>query len=78
MIFNIEDCYSQNESQIDDITKCAKDGADQYTEKPYSNNFRIDNYFQKDGQYVKTIQEKEWSNMKYTWIRFSSYFRVNF
>ena len=31
LIFSIEENYSQNESQIDDITKCAKDGVDQYT-----------------------------------------------
>ena len=64
MIFSIEDCYSQNESQIDDITKCAKDGADEYDGEPYPCHFRHEKYFQKDGQYVKITQEKKWSDMK--------------
>lgn len=31
---------------------------------PYPQHFRTEKYFQKDGQNVKIIQEKRWSDMK--------------
>ena len=66
LIRSIEEKYKKNETEIDTMTKNAKENADKYNGDPYPNHFKIEKFFQKDEKNVKQHQENNWSNMKKT------------
>ena len=63
---SIEDKYSKYTFEIDEMTKNANEGADQYDGEPYPNHFKTEKFFEKDGIYVLDMLEKSWNEMKVT------------
>ena len=61
---NISEKYSNNETEIDVMTKNAKEALDQYDRAPFPNHFKCELYFKKDTKYFKEIFMKEWDAMK--------------
>ena len=64
LVKSIEDQYSKNKSEIDEMFKNAKIGANEYDGEPFPNHFKIENYFQRDGVYIEKIHENHWQEMK--------------
>ena len=49
---NISKKYDSNESEIDEMTKSAKENLDQHDSLPFPNHFECGLYFKKDNQYL--------------------------
>ena len=58
--------YSSNESEIDEMTKNAKEGAEHYNGDCYPNHFNCNLFFKKENQYVQEFYAEEWNTMKKT------------
>ena len=58
--------YSSNESEIDEMTKNAKEGAEQYNGDYYPNHFNCDLFFKKGNQYPRKFYDEECNVMKKT------------
>ena len=61
---NISEKYSNNETEIDVMTKKAKEASDQYDGAPFPNHFKYQLYFKKGDKYFSEIFMKEWDAMK--------------
>ena len=61
---NISEKYSNNETEIDVMTKNAKEASDQYDGAPFPNHFKCQLYFKKGNKYFGEIFMKEWDAMK--------------
>lgn len=59
LIGSIEEKYKTNETEIDTMTKNAKENEDKYNGDPYPNHFKIEKFFQKDEKNVKQHQEND-------------------
>ena len=61
---NISEKYSNVETEIDVMTKKAKEASDQYDGAPFPNHFKYQLYFKKGDKYFSEIFMKEWDAMK--------------
>ena len=61
---SISEKYSNNETEIDVMTKKAKEASDQYDGAPFPNHFKCQLYFKKGNKYFEEIFMKEWDAMK--------------
>ena len=61
---NISKKYDSNESEIDEMTKSAKENLDQHDSLPFPNHFECGLYFKKDDRYLEAIFQEEWGAMK--------------
>ena len=55
---------AENETEIDVMTKKAKEASDQYDGAPFPNHFKYQLYFKKGDKYFSEIFMKEWDAMK--------------